>query len=48
MQAGKRQREKLIELRRRLAEDDDDDDDIIAGKVGRLVQLQVVQKIGLI
>ena len=32
MQAGKRQREKLIELIRRLAEDDKDG--VMAGKVG--------------
>ena len=38
MQAGKRQREKLIELIRRLAEDDKDG--VMAGKVGRLLELK--------
>ena len=37
MQAGKRQREKLIELIRRLAEDDKDG--VMAGKVGRRLEL---------
>ena len=37
MQAKKREREKLIELIRRLAEDDKDV--VIAGKVGRRLEL---------
>ena len=46
MHAGKHQREKLIELIRRLAEVDKDG--VMAGKVGRLLELQVLQKMGLI